>query len=285
MSDHPNEPVVTAPPAGRRRRAFRSVPRTRERDLPSHIASTIIHALVLVLLILPSLKPLDLKIDEQGAGGPGPAGGGGGGHGGTGGVREEHLQFVAPQPQPQQVVVPPPRIIPPVEVKKPEVVPPPVPTPPVTETAKSADTAKTTSEVASKVAGTGGGSGNDGTSGSGPGKGGGVGSGEGGGRGSGVGDGTGGGSGTVYPPTVTQLVILPMPVPGKVKPYELVAYFDVDSTGHATLLQWNEPKDAGYAKKVLETLKGWRFRPAVRLDGTPVRDTIAVRASVGKGSH
>jgi hypothetical protein len=87
----------------------------------------------------------------------------------------------------------------------------------------------------------------------------------------------------VYPPQVTQLVILPLPAPNKVKPYEMTAIFDVDSLGRATLIQWNEPKDRDYARKVETTLKGYRFRPAVRaIDGMPVRDTVEIRASVGK---
>ena len=85
--------------------------------------------------------------------------------------------------------------------------------------------------------------------------------------------------GTIYPPSVTTLVILPMPVPGKVKPYEMEAVFDVDSTGQATLVQWNQPKDKDYAKKVLTSLMGYRFRPAVRMDGMPVRHLAVIHAS------
>jgi hypothetical protein len=77
-------------------------------------------------------------------------------------------------------------------------------------------------------------------------------------------------------------VILPVPAPSKVKPYEMVAWFDVDSTGKATLLDWNPPRDDNYAKRVKATLNGYRFRAAVRADGTPVRDTVAIRASIGK---
>jgi hypothetical protein len=270
-----------------RKRRLKWVPAARERDWPSRIASTVLHAVVILLIILPSLTHVMIVPEEEGAGGPGPAGGGGGGNRGTGGVRSERIQYVsaAPAPVPPPVVVPPPRIIPPVvEEKKPEVVPPPVPTPPVAvEVAKVDSTAIKTAEATSVVAGTGGGSGDDGSNGAGPGKGGGKGSGEGTGTGSSVGPGTGGGTGTVYPPQVTQLVILPLPAPNKVKPYEMTAIFDVDSLGHATLIDWNQPKDRDYANKVLATLKGYRFRPAVRaIDGMPVRDTVAIRASIGK---
>jgi hypothetical protein len=131
------------------------------------------------------------------------------------------------------------------------------------------------------TAGSGGGSGNDGTAGNGPGTGGGKGSGNGTGTGTGDGAGTGGGNGTIYPPTPIQLVILPLPAPSKDKKYDLEAVYDVDSLGHATLVQWNKPKDDGYAKRVLQSLMGYKFRPAVRADGTPTRGTAVIRVSLG----
>ena len=105
-----------------------------------------------------------------------------------------------------------------------------------------------------------------------------MGSGIGTGRGSGIGPGTGGGSGKIYPPTPTNLVILPIPVPSKVRPYKLIAYFDVDEKGNTTLLSFNPSKDASYNKKIREMLLEFRFRPAVRADGTPVRDTTWITA-------
>jgi protein TonB len=263
------------------KRRLKWAPKASERDWPGKVASVLLHAFLILLIVLPSLTQV-IEFDEEGAGGAGPAGGGGGGNRGTGGIRSERIQYVASVPAVVPPVVPP-RIIPPlVEEKKPEVVPPPVPTPPV-EAQKADSNATKAEEASSKVAGAGGGSGNDGSAGMGPGKGGGVGSGEGTGRGTGVGPGTGGGTGTVYPPQVTQLVILPLPAPNKVKPYEMTAVFDVDSLGKATLITWNQPKDSDYARKVLATLNGYRFRPAVRaLDGMPVRDTVAIRASIGK---
>jgi protein TonB len=276
VSEPPRNPPQVETQRARRRQPATGLPVGRERGWVSSFASLLIHAFIIVLLILPSIRHNLLVIDEQGAGGPGPAGGGGGGNRGTGGVKSERIQFVvATEVAPVPV---PPRIIPPLIEKKPEeVVPPPVPTPPVT--AAKSDSAKAT-EATAPIPGVGGGTGNDGSGGTGSGSGGGMGSGKGTGKGSGEGPGTGGGMGTVYPPTVTQLVILPMPVPGKVKPYEMEAVFDVDSTGHATLVQWNQPKDNNYAKKVLETLLGYRFRPAVRAaDGMSVRGYAVIRAS------
>ena len=283
MSELSNtDQVESAAPV--RRRVIKAMPKVAEKGWPSQVASVLVHAMVILLLILPSIGPKLWELEELGAGGAGPAGGGGGGHRGTGGVRTtERLTYVKPQPV-QPVITPPviPPVVPPIE-KKPEVVPPPVVQPPV-EVAKvdSTPPTTTTTEIASKTAGTGGGSGNDGSDGNGPGRGGGKGSGDGTGTGSSTGPGTGGGFGTIYPPTVTQLVVLPMPAPSKDKRYELEAHFDVDSLGNATLISWNKPKDEGYAKKVYTTLMGYKFRPAVRADGNPTRGTAIIRVSLGK---
>jgi hypothetical protein len=77
---------------------------------------------------------------------------------------------------------------------------------------------------------------------------------------------------------VTALPILPLPVPSKVRPYKMLAYFDVDSTGNAKLLSFNPSKDNGYNRRIREMLSEIRFRPAVRRDGTPVRDTALIAA-------
>lgn len=246
------------------------------------IASVLFHALILFLVFAPPLfiaSTLDFQ-QKQGAGGAGPAGGGGGGSGGSGGrlVRERmrFLQIVQPAVTP---VVPPPLVEPPkpVETPKPEPVkppPPPVPTPQATDAAATATEAKD----ASVVNGAGGGSGKDGTAGSGSGSGGGVGTGVGTGRGSGVGAGTGGGDDDVYPPAVISLPILPLPVPGKVRPYKLIAYFEVDTSGVARLLAFNPSNDGGYNKRIREMLSEIRFRPATRPNGRPVVDTAVVTA-------
>ena len=160
----------------------------------------------------------------------------------------------------------------PVPIPKPEekVVTPPEPTAVVTAPEASGTTIPTT--------GVGGGSGNDGTAGNGPGRGGGVGSGVGTGRGSGNGPGTGGGPGDIYPPQVTNLALLPIPVPSKVRPYKMIAWFDVDERGNAKLISFNPSRDGNYNKKLRDMLAEMRFRPAVRTDGTPVRDTVSVTA-------
>lgn len=246
------------------------IPLPKQSSVGGTLGSFLVHLLIILLLIGPwwATKVIEQKM---GGGGPGPAGGGGGGNGGTGGVVQERTRLFQvqqppppPKPKQEQVVVPPVVKPPPPEVPKPD---PPKATP-------APDAAKD----ASAVVGTGGGTGHDGSAGSGPGTGGGVGSGEGTGRGSANGPGTGGGPGRTYPPTVTNLAILPIPVPAKVRPYHLIAYFDVDEKGNTTLLKWNASPDRDYNKKVEAMLKEVRFRPAVRWDGTAVRDTVWLTA-------
>jgi protein TonB len=187
--------------------------------------------------------------------------------------RLQYLQVAAPAAAPTPVVPPPPKPEP--EQPKPEpVVPPPEPQPAVAPVAE----APLAAPAPSQVNGTGGGSGNDGSAGNGPGSGGGVGSGVGTGRGSGTGPGTGGGAGDIYPPQVTNLALLPIPVPNRVRPYKMVAWFDVDERGNAKLIAFNPSRDSGYNRKIREMLSEVRFRPAVRSDGTPVRDTVSLVA-------
>ena len=245
-------------------------------DWRSTTASVVLHIVIVVLILIPTFGSAIIDTIEAGAGGAGPRGGGGGGRLGTGGIfspnRPEQLQFVRPPNAPPPQVTP---VLPPVpEVKKPEekkpepVVQPPTPAPP----------APVAVEASSVSAGSGGGSGADGTKGSGPGTGGGIGSGVGSGTGSGTGPGTGGGAAEKYPPTVTNLPILPLPVPGRVRPYNMVAYFAVDEKGNSRLIGFNPSNDGGYNKRLREMLGEIRFRPAVLKNGMPVADTAVVRA-------
>jgi protein TonB len=284
MEDLLMEPRDDAPRKRPRYRPPIGIPIREEGKTAGALISIALHVLLVALLLAPPFfvaREIDAR--SEGAGGPGPAGGGGGGTRGTGGdpIARERLQYlqVAPAPTPAKVAKPEPKPVTPVpkvEPPKPEPTTkaPPVVPPPELSLAQTA----TGTIDPSKVVGTGGGTGNDGTAGSGPGSGGGVGSGVGTGRGSGNGPGTGGGDAEIYPPTVVALTILPIPVPAKVRPYTLVAYFDVDTLGHATLLSFNPSKDGNYNRRIREMLAEIRFRPAVRRDGRPVRDTARISA-------
>ena len=242
----------------------------------STAASVALHVVIVLLILIPTFGPTIIDKLEEGAGGAGPRGGGGGGRLGTGGIfapnRPEQLRFVRPPSAPPPALVP--VLAPPPEIKKPEEkkpepqVQPPTPAPP----------APAAVEAAATTPGSGGGSGADGSKGNGPGTGGGIGSGVGTGTGSGTGPGTGGGAAEKYPPTVTNLPILPLPVPGRVRPYYMVAYFAVDEKGNSRLIGFNPSSDGGYNKRIKEMLSEIRFRPAVLRNGMPVADTTTVRA-------
>ena len=57
----------------------------------------------------------------------------------------------------------------------------------------------------------------------------------------------------------------------------MIAWFDVDTTGKATLLRFTPSSDKDYNKKLRETLLALKFRPAVRSNGVPIRDTVDVQ--------
>jgi periplasmic protein TonB len=225
----------------------------------------LVHAAVIALLLSPGAHAGFSGTPAAGGGGPGAAGGGGGGGGAPRHVGER-LQFVT---------IPRPRVAVPEAVVKAdvsEVRPPLTPAPPAAPM-PLAPTAPSSGAAAG--AGSGAGAGGSGE-GAGPGSGGGVGSGVGTGRGSGTGPGTGGGPGDIYPPTPTQFFLPPLPAPDRIKPYHLIAWFDVDERGNATLLHFNPSRDAGYNRRLRDVLLTLRFRPAVRADGTPVRDTVDI---------
>jgi len=269
-------PPTSFDAAGRPRPAYRPIagPRRPRRSTGAALLSFLLHlALVLAVFLPPVIaSQLDLPFSE-GAGGDTPAGGGGGGNRGSGAERviPERITYFQVAPAPVPTPAPTPVEKPPEPPKpKPPEVPPPAPAAAPAEPAP----------VSAPAQGSGGGTGADRSGGSGPGSGGGVGSGVGTGRGSGTGPGTGGGGDEVYPPQVTNLALLPMPVPNKVRPYTMVAWFDVDERGRATLIAFNPSKDNGYNRRIRETLSEYRFRPAVRADGTPVRDTVSVTVAV-----
>lgn len=202
-----------------------------------------------------------------GGGGPGPAGGGGGGKQGDGG--EQRLQYVRLKPQADAAAA----VIPPK-------VQPPKPVVPEIKTTPQQMSPAAQPAVTANIPGTG--SGNAGTGGAGPGSGGGIGSGVGPGTGSAAGPGTGGGPAGSYPPSPTQFFLPPLPAPASVKGYHLIAWFDVDEKGNAKLLGFNPSQDGGYNRKLRDVLLSLRFRPGVRADGTPMRDTVDIQFIFGK---
>jgi protein TonB len=262
---------VYRPPVG--------IPRREQKRWQGWLFSLLAHLLLLLFLLRPAL---DSGIDyghRDGAGGAGPAGGGGGGLGDNAAPRLRFVQ-IAPQAAPAPAVThptpvkPAPQVLPPIPTPPPIPQPKPAPVPPVVAPPAAGAAA---AAATAATAGMGNGIGKNGGAGAGPGSGGGVGSGEGPGKGSGVGPGTGGGAAKNYPPTLKQFVLPPLPTPASVHGFKLTAWFDVDSTGRATLLRFTPTPDRGYNDRVRETLLALRFRPAVRPDGVAIRDTVDIQ--------
>jgi protein TonB len=273
----PATPIQTSNSDRRRPRPLPAtgLPAARENRRGWTVLSALLHVLIVMLLVTDMTSHTGVVIErEQGAGGAGPAGGGGGGRRGTGGVRE-HVRFVQTTPPPPTPVATPVVIPPVVQPPVPQpVIPPPqiVKAPePVPEAKIEAKVEPAKIEATAPIPGTGGGTGRDGSAGNGPGSGGGVGSGIGTGRGSGIGPGTGGGTQANFPPTAIELFIPPLPMPGKVRGFHLVAEFDVDSTGKVLDYVFNPTPDGGYNKRLSEVLKSTRFRPGTTPGGAPVR--------------
>jgi hypothetical protein len=176
--------------------------------------------------------------------------------------RQERLEFVRVRPPPAVMEKVSTAAFPPVKPPEPKAQPPVTLAPPTSAPLLTPATGEAT--------------GAPGAGGAGPGSEGGVGSGVGTGRGSSVGPGTGGGPGKDYPPTLRDLFIPPLPAPDRIKPYHLIAWFDVDERGSARLISFNPSKDGSYNRRLTEVLRSLRFRPGVRADGTPMRDTVDV---------
>ena len=273
----PSAPRPYRPPIG--------IPEQGERNRWQGLVGSLgLHLMLLLALLVPVVATQVLGAGApRAAGGPGAAGGGGGGTRGTGGIRPERVFYVpvapaapAPAPTPQPAVPPPKPVVTPPKPPPPLPQPPPVPAPAVTPPpapAAAPTEVPAAAALGGVTVGEGGGTGSDGSAGSGPGRGGGIGSGIGTGRGSGIGPGTGGGADSIHPPTLVTLALPPLEVPKKLRPYRLVALFDVDERGTTKLIGFNETPDGRFNRKVRDVLAEARFRPAVRMDGRPVRDT------------
>jgi protein TonB len=279
MSSHEaqNEQRVTRPPY----RPPIGVPARRDSKWAGPI-SVALHLLLIVLMIVPLVAVHDAEDATRGAGGAGPAGGGGGGsRGARDPYLKEDLRFVHVAPPPAPPVVPPNpnALVPPV----PTPIPPPKPvvTPPATvppPTAAAPETKPDTTPVtvaAGNAPGPGNGAGLTSGPGAGPGTGGGTGTGAGPGRGSGVGPGNGGGEGNIFPPTAELLLIPELPVPGSLRGKTFIVHFEIDETGRVARVDV-DTGNSSYDRRLRDRFMQYKWRPAHRLDGTPVAAGVDV---------
>jgi len=179
------------------------------------------------------------------------------GGGGGGGNREAYISLPASAPRPAAPVAPV-TTAPPVVEQAPT--PEPVQPVPVDTPVTQASAGPGNGEVGDSAGGTG------------PGAGGGTGGGIGPGTGTGTGPGEGGGAGGVgRGPLQKRWVIPPENSPKELRGKAIRVTFWVDAAGKVQKVDLDpEIRDRGYAKKFLEAMMNYEFRPAQGPDGLPV---------------
>lgn len=241
---------------------FRVIPTGPARRSPTGLAVSVILHLLIGVLLLVRIRQDFVRVLDTGSTRPGVRGGGGGGGGSVAYISlpAETPRAAAPEVAPPPIETPPPVPVEPTPV-------PPVTTPPVAEQPPIA--APTAGPVTGDtVAGVG--TGRDG------GTGGGTGGGQGPGRGpgTGAGEGTGGDGGTGRAAEPRHLILPPTDPPKELRggTVEVTFYVRIDGTvDHVEIRP--EIKDRKFARKIDETMRGYRFKPALSASGIPVPST------------
>ena len=233
----------------------------------SGLGSLLLHTLLIGAIVLANWREVLSWSPVTEMGDPDKERGGGGG---GGSIREVALPaFQRPAAPPAVAPPPPPPPLPVVPVPEPEpvVLPPPPPQPTSTVSA-------TPDSVPSASTGQGGpGSGGGKGSGVGPG----TGSGTGPGSGSGTGPGTGGEGGRGFPPEPRQLILPPLDYPKSMRGRTVAVTFWVATDGRVERVALDpQPEDGGFAKKLSEVMRNYRFRPARSPDGQVIPGTTTV---------
>jgi len=252
------------PPSGAGPVIGRGMPRSRPSRSSAAVALLVHLGLGLLLIRLAPTRNLSY---EPPAGPPGPDDRSGGGGGGGRGIEIRFVALAPPPPAPMPVpIVPPPPPVQPTVTETPTPVPAPVdsmPSKPSTGTAS----------------GSGSGAGTGTGTGSGTGSGSGSGSGKGSGNGSGEGPGSGEG-GKARPPEPRQLILPPPDVPKPLRGVTMSVTFMVGPEGRVDDVRFSpEPDDRGFARKLEEVMRNYRFRPARGLDGLPIAGTFTVQVT------
>ncbi|MFN8654600.1 MAG: hypothetical protein U0133_22055 [Gemmatimonadales bacterium] len=245
------------------RYAFEIIP-SRRRSPAGTALSIVLHVAIGILLLW-RIQEDFARVLDAGRQDDGPRGGGGGGAG-----RVAYITLPAPAASaPKAVAVETPREEPkPVPVTPtptpPPVVPPPVQEqPPVTTTAPATSATPSPDSVAGRGPGQGGGEGGGAGGGSGPGTG----------TGRGPGNGTGGGEGGTGKAPKPRYELLPPTedAPKELRGKEVRIVFGIDAEGKVRRVTFVPEIPSGkYARRLKETMEGYRFFPATGPDGTPV---------------
>ncbi|HEU5155205.1 MAG TPA: hypothetical protein VFU03_10775 [Gemmatimonadales bacterium] len=214
------------------------------------LVSLVLHVAVVLLILAPWGSELYRVLS---AGHPALNAGGGGG----GGNREAYISLPASAPRPSAPEAP-------VTTAPPVVQPTPIPEP-VQPVPVDTPVTQASAGPANAVVG-------DSAGGTGPGAGGGTGGGIGPGTGTGTGPGAGGGvGGTGTGPQQKRWVIPPENSPKELRGKAIRVTFWVDAAGKVQKVELDpEIRDRGYAKKFLEAMMNYEFRPARDPAGLPV---------------
>lgn len=239
----------------------------RARRSPLAAAGSLVGHVILLLLVFGVARAGQPLVQQDGEDYLSPDGGGGGGGGG-----QQVALLALPAPEvPEAKPVP---VVERTEVPQPVVTPPPVemPTeiPPLTleDPPAPLDTIPRTADSAA--------------TGGGPGTGGGVGTGAGTGTGPGVGPGSGPGSGggtggLARPPEPRQMILPPFDYPRTMRGRTIAVTFFVEDDGRVARVTFApEVPDRGFAKKLEDVMRAYRFRPARSAEGGPIPGTTTV---------
>lgn len=225
------------------------------------LVSVVLHLLIGTVLFL-RIREDFARVLDGGRAGPGLRGGGGGGAG-----RVAYITLPTPSARPAvTVAVQPPQETPPPVPVTPTPTPPPVVPPPVPEEEPVLAAAPAATTTGDSIAGVG------------PGTGGGEGGGTGGGVGPGVGPGAGPGTGTAgdgglgRAPRPRYELIPPTDDPPKeLRGKEVRILFAIDAEGKVRRVTFEPEIPRGkYARRLKETMEGYRFHPALGPDGRAV---------------
>jgi hypothetical protein len=216
-------------------------------------ASVLLHAAIGLLLLVPLRRDF-ARVLTAGEPGAGRSGGGGG--------RVAYITLPTPRATPRAPVsvTPPPATPPAIVVPTPT--PPSVIPPPAPDTAVAVAAADTATGQGTPLAGGEGG----------------TGGGTGGGEGPGIGPGAGPGAGdrgAGRAPQLRHQVLPPENPPKELRGVELRITFSLDESGKPVRVEVDPPiQDKKFARKLVESMLSYRFRPALGPDGRPIASTF-----------
>lgn len=70
---------------------------------------------------------------------------------------------------------------------------------------------------------------------------------------------------------ISRFPTVPLPVPASLRGTRVVTVFSIDERGQITRISLRPPRDRAYARRFVEALLSFTFRPATTADGKPVR--------------